>query len=138
MTARNSLQDVRLKADRPTRARTLLEAKRDLFSRNYLWRQAWALLLAVEGKRDEATQAMDEETLKFAAAAFPSTLAVAEFYAVVGDTPRALDWLERAVRNGDERTEWFRRSPRLAGLRDDPGFGRIITSVDARKNLQPR
>ena len=120
------------------KARTLLESRRPLFADNYLWRQAWALLLAVEGSREEAMAAMDEETLKFAAAAFPTTLGVAEFYAVIGDASRALEWLERTVRNGDERAGWFRRNPRLAGLRDDPRFARIIASVESRRTVKPR
>ena len=120
------------------RARTLLESKRAVFAGNYLWRQERALVLALEGKRQEAIQTMDEETLKFAAAAFPSTLNVAEFYAVMGDTSKALDWLGRAVRNGDERTAWFRKSPRLASLRDDARFERILASVESRRGLQPR
>ena len=114
------------------RARQLLEDKRRRFSENYLWRAAWALVLAV-GRRDEAQRALDDETLKFAAAAFPSTLVVAEFYAVVGDRTRAIEWLERAVRNGDERTQLFRNSRRLASLREDPRFGQIIDSIEARR-----
>jgi hypothetical protein len=31
------------------------------------------------------------------------------------------------MRNGDERTEWFRKSPRLASIRDDPRFAQIIS-----------
>ena len=120
------------------RARTLLESKRAVFAGNYLWRQERALVLAVEGKRQEAIQTMDEETLKFGAAAFPSTLNVAEFYAVMGDTSKALEWVERAVRNGDERTAWFRKSARLASLRDDARFERILASVESRRRLQPR
>jgi Flp pilus assembly protein TadD len=46
-------------------ARSLLEEKRPLFPRNYMWRATWALLLAMEGKRSEGLQMMDEETLKF-------------------------------------------------------------------------
>ena len=45
-------------------------------------------MLAVEGKRQEAIETMDEETLKFGAAAFPSTFNVAEFDAVMGERPR--------------------------------------------------
>ena len=119
------------------RARTLLESKRAVFAGNYLWRQARALVLAIEGKRQEAIETMDEETLKFGAAAFPSTLNVAEFYAVMGDTSKALEWVERAVRNGDERTAWFRKSPRLASLRDDVRFERILASVESRRRLLP-
>jgi serine/threonine protein kinase/Flp pilus assembly protein TadD len=120
------------------KARALLEAQRPVFSGNYLWRQSWALLLAVEGRREDALGALDQETLKFSAAAFPSTLGVAEVYAVIGDSSRALEWLERAVRNGDERTDWFRRSPRLAAVRDDPRFAQIIASVTARRSPPPR
>ena len=119
-------------------ARKLLEDRRSLFSRNYLWRGLWALLLASSGSRQQALQSMDDDTLKFAAAAFPSTLVVAEFYAVLGDSERAIEWLERSIRNGDERTRWFRRSPRLAGIRKDPRFQQIIDSVESRRQRQTR
>ena len=114
------------------KARQLLEEKRPLFSKNHLWRQTWALVLAAEGKRDEALQAMDEDTLKFGAVLF-STLQTAEFYAVLGDTTKAIEWLERAVRNGDERTQWFRRNPNLASIQNDPRFLRIVDSIEARR-----
>lgn len=120
------------------KARALLQGKASLLSKNYLWRQYWALVLAVEGRREEAIEAMDAETLKFAAAAFPSTLGVAEFYAVLGDTSKAIEWLERAVRNGDERTAWFRKSPRLASIQQDQRFRQIIDSVASRRQKPAR
>jgi hypothetical protein len=43
------------------------------------------------------------------------------------------EWLDAAVRRGDERVEWFRRNPRLASIRDDPRFQRIIDSILARR-----
>ena len=76
---------------------------------------------------------MDDETLKFLGAAVIVTLEAAEFYAVLGDTPRALEWLEKVVRNGDERIEWFRKDPLLANIRQDPSFHRIIDSIEARR-----
>ena len=115
------------------KARTLLEEKRPLFSRNYLWRAMWALLLAREGKRAEALQAMDEETLKFLGAAIIVTLQGAEFYSALGETSKAIEWLERAVRNGDERAEWFRKDPSLENIRRDPRFQRIIDSIEGRR-----
>ena len=121
-----------------TRARTLLEEKRGTFSGNYVWRQAWALLLAVEGQHEAALQAMDEDTLKYTATAFTSTESIAEFYAQLGDTNRALEWLERAVRNGDERTDWFRKSPRLASIRQDPRFLNIIETIESRRKSTQR
>jgi len=119
------------------KARTLLEEKRPLFPGNYLWKAMWALLLAREGKREEALQAMDEETLKFLGTAFVVTLGAAEFCSLLGETSKAIEWLEKAVRNGDERAEWFRRDPSLENIRQDPRFRRIIDSIEARRK-QPR
>jgi tetratricopeptide (TPR) repeat protein len=120
-------------ADDLEKARVLLEEKRPLFSQNYMWRATWALLLARGGKRDEAIEAMDDETLKFLGAAFPSTLTAAEFYSVLAEPSKAVEWLEKAVRNGDERVEWFQRDPSLANIRRDPRFQRIIDSIEERR-----
>jgi predicted Zn-dependent protease len=115
------------------KARTLLNGVEKLYAGNYVWRQAVALLLAVDGERERALAAMDDDTLKHAAAAFTATLTVAEFYATLGDTTKAIEWLERSIRNGDERTAWFRKSPRLASIHQDPRFSRIIDTVERRK-----
>ena len=115
------------------KAESLVESKRQAFERNYMWRSTRALLFAREDKRDDARAAMDEETLKFLSAAFPATLDAAEFYALMGDASRAIEWLDRAVRNGDERTGWFRRDPRLASIQNDARFQNIITSVAAHQ-----
>jgi tRNA A-37 threonylcarbamoyl transferase component Bud32/tetratricopeptide (TPR) repeat protein len=122
-----------LDADAIDKARALLEEKRDAFGQNFVWRSAWSLLLACAGKRREAIEAMDGETLKFARFVFMATLEVAEFYAVLGDTSRAIEWLEASVRNGDDRVEWFGRDPRLAAIRDDARFRQILQSIEARR-----
>ncbi len=64
-------------------------------------------------------------------------LPMAEFYAVTGDTSQALAWLERAVSNGDERVEWFRRDPLLANLRNLPRFQQILESTAYRRQQRP-
>jgi tetratricopeptide (TPR) repeat protein len=115
------------------KARSLLEEKRPLFPTNYLWRASWALLLSREGKRSEALQAMDEQTLKFLDVAGLATLRGAEFYAVLGETSKAIEWLEKAVRNGDVRVAWFRKDPSLENVRQDPRFRQIADSIEARK-----
>jgi hypothetical protein len=87
----------------------------------------------VEGKRSEALQAMDEDTQKFASLSFFQTLAAAEFYAVLGDSSKAVEWVRTAVDRGDERLEWLRRDPRLASIHKDPRFLRIVDSLEARQ-----
>ncbi len=96
-------------------------------------KQTWALLLALEGKTNEALEKMDEESLKFGALAPWSTSVVAEFYAVMKDPRKSLDWLEKAVRNGDERDDWFLRDPLLSQVRDLPRFRQIIGSIEFRR-----
>ena len=104
-----------------------------MFAGNYQWRIAWALLLALEGRREDALAAMDAETVKYASAIYLVTVELAEFYAVLGDVPRAIAALDQAVRNGDERIEWFLKSPRLSNIRGEPRFQQIVTAIQARR-----
>ena len=121
-----------LDAGKLEQARALLEGLRASSGKNYAWRHAWAILLAAEGKRDEARLAMDEETLKFARLTFSATSSTADFYALQGDRTKAIEWLQLAIARGDERVTYFRRNPRLATLRDDPRFQSLLNSLEAR------
>ena len=76
---------------------------------------------------------MDDEVLKWEALLAYLTSEVADFYAVLGESSKALDWLDRAVRGGDERLEWFRRDPLLASIRDHPRFQQIMESIAYRR-----
>jgi tetratricopeptide (TPR) repeat protein len=122
-----------LDAGELVKARGILERVRSVDPKNYLVRVGWALLSALEGKREEALKEMDDEVLKFAAANFSATLEAAEFYAVLGETAKALEWLDRAVRNGDDRTDYFRRDPLLANVRKEPRFRQIVESIVYRR-----
>ena len=117
---------------KPERARALLEGMRREFENNYMWRHAWAILLVAEGKHKEASQAMDEGTLKFARLTWAVTSTTADFYALQGDRSKAIEWLQLAIARGDERISYFRRNRRLATLRDDPRFQSMLKSVEAR------
>jgi hypothetical protein len=61
------------------------------------------------------------------------TLFAAEFYAVLGEKEKALDWLDRATSKGDERLEWFQRDPLLKNVREHPRFKQIIESLAYRR-----
>ena len=90
--------------------------------RSFRTRALEALLLALEGQRDGSLKVLDAGVLSYLELNAFDTLIGAEVYAVLGETSRALQWLERAVRNGDERAEWFTRNPALASLRQLPAF----------------
>jgi hypothetical protein len=52
---------------------------------------------------------------------------------VLGDSSTALDWLDRAVRAGEERSEWFQRDPLLANLRSAERFKQIQNMISFRR-----
>ena len=113
-------------------ARRALERARSQEPKHYNVRLLWAIQLALEGKRGEALREMDPEVLKYAELVFFSSN-TAEFCAVLGEKNKALDWLDRAVRVGDERAEWFERNPLLKNIRDEPRFRQILESIRRRR-----
>jgi len=117
-------------------ARRALESLSPVEHQGFEIKLTWALLLALEGKTKEALEKMDEESLKYGALAPWSTSMVADFYAVMGDSQKSLDWLEKAVRNGDERDAWFRRDRLLSNVRDLPRFRQIMDSIEFRRKTR--
>jgi len=115
-------------------ARRRLEALPAEGRQNFDAEMTWAILLALEGKAAEARKTVDEDTFKYAGMAPTSTLSAAQLFAVLGENQTALDWVERAVRNGDERIEWFQRNRLLAPLRDLPRFKQIRDSIVYRRD----
>ena len=100
---------------------------------NFGLRLQRATLLALEGKKDEASLEMDAGLLAFAGMYIFGPVAAAEFYAVMGDVDKALEWLDRAARLGDDREEYFRRNRLLTNLRAHPRFKQILDAVAYRR-----
>jgi hypothetical protein len=115
------------------KARLTMERVAALHRPNYQGRLHWALLFALEAKKTEALRELDEQTLTFAGASYLVPLQPAEVYAVLDDTAKALEWLDRAVRWGDEREDWLRRDPHLARIRNHPRFQQVLDSVAYRR-----
>jgi tetratricopeptide (TPR) repeat protein len=53
-------------------------------------------------------------------------------YALLGDKPRALAWLKRAVALGDVNYPWFERDKNYDSLRSDPEYQSIMAGVRQR------
>ena len=124
-------------ADLP-KARQTLDRARDEDRQNYGLRQQWALLLALEGRKTEASQEMDAGLQTYAAMQIFGPASAADFYAVMGDADKALEWLDRAVRMGDDREEYLRRNPLLTNLRAHPRFQQILDAVAYRRKQRAR
>lgn len=52
-------------------------------------------------------------------------------YALLGETDRAIDLLEKAIRNGYGHKEWIDNDPDFASLRDHPRFQALMQSFSA-------
>jgi serine/threonine protein kinase/tetratricopeptide (TPR) repeat protein len=107
---------------------------------NYAMRLVRALIHARRGNRAAALQTFDANVRQFAEVhvlpTVGSTLEGAEVYALLNDTTNALEWFERAVRNGDERLEWFERNPLLSNIRGHPRFKQVTDSIEFRRRQQ--
>ena len=81
---------------------------------------------------------MDGGVQTYAGAQVLGPLLAADFYAVMGETVKALEWLDRAVRMGEDREDWLRRDPLLANIRQHPRFQQILASVAYRRQQRSR
>jgi serine/threonine protein kinase len=116
----------------PEESRRVLEEARQKYRKNYLFRLIWGLQLAVEGRRNEALEEMDDGLRAYAKLVYLSLYA-AEFYAVLEEKQEALDWLDHGIRAGDERIEWFERDPLLKNIQNEPRFKRMVEPIRARR-----
>ena len=111
-------------------AREMLERIAGATHPNYRVRLLWALLLAREGRRQEAVAALDPPTLRYAEIALFAQAQAAEVFALAGQADLAFHWLDRAVRAGDERSSWFRRDLFLESLQRQPRFQMVLDAID--------
>jgi serine/threonine protein kinase len=116
-----------------TKARRVLERVRPQDRQSLRVRVQWSLLLALEGNKAKALGELDSQVLAFGENAFYGPMQVADVYSVIGDKDKALDWLDRAVRMGDDREDWWRRNPQLAAVRVHARFQQMLATVAYRR-----
>jgi hypothetical protein len=56
-------------------------------------------------------------------------LSVAEDYALLGEQNKALEWLEKALREHDVNLMYLKVNDRLEGLRSDPRFAEMARRI---------
>jgi tetratricopeptide (TPR) repeat protein len=115
------------------KARATLERARAEDRQNYQLRAEWAVLLAQEGKRDEAVREMDADVQGYGEINPLWTSRIAAFYSKIGEAAMSIAWLDKAVRLGDERETLFRRDPLLEEIRNHPRFQAMISSMASRR-----
>jgi len=138
VSALRCLVRTHLDAGNLPQARQALERLRPQDFKNFRVRLVKAQLDAVEGKRALALKEMDESVLKYADLMPFAALDAAEVYALLGEKEKAIEWLDRSMRKGDNRGEWFQRDPLLKNVREHPRFRQIIDSIAYRREQRKK
>ncbi len=77
--------------------------------------------LAKSGRRDEA-QSLVNELIKLSSVRFVSGSHIAIIYNGLGETDRALEWLEKGYEQRDPKMAFLKVDPKMSNLRSEPRF----------------
>lgn len=99
---------------------------------------AWTVLglilrHALDGNRERALGLISEELREAMSTDMLYAWMLAERYALIGETHDALRFLETAIEGGFWNYELLVSDPLLAGLRTEPGYGRLIALARERR-----
>ena len=110
-----------------------LEILRDVLARHPRMdgiRPLYAICLVRHGDPEAARAELTERVREVAAADHDIAYWLASAYAVLGEREEAFEWLERAVRLGNENRPWFESNPEWEQLRDDPRFRQLMRRIE--------
>ncbi|HZH34050.1 MAG TPA: tetratricopeptide repeat protein, partial [Pyrinomonadaceae bacterium] len=89
-----------------------------------------AILLASKGNFEEAREQMTERALQMAQADHDMAYWTASAFALLEERDLAFEWLERAIKLGNENLGWFERDRNWDKLRDDPRFESLMQGIE--------
>ena len=91
-----------------------------------LWTSS--MTLAGAGRSADARELL-RQLRELSESRYISAYYIAVIHATLGDTQAALEWLERALENGDSWVVWMGVEPRLDGLRLEPRFKKLEQAI---------
>lgn len=91
-----------------------------------------AICLSAQGRHTEASEQLTKKVRQAAAADHDVSNWLAGAYLLQGKQVEALNWLETAIRLGNENYPWFESDPNWADLRDDPRFLKLIEGIKTK------
>ena len=92
-------------------------------------RPMYAIYLAHQGKTDEARAQMTPEALSLSKADHDMAYWLCSTYALLGEKEEALDWLERAIKLGNENKPWFEKDKTLESIRGEKRFKSFMERI---------
>jgi hypothetical protein len=118
-----------IQSDRRDEARAVLDQAPPENVATITGRVCVFLGLALEGRRGEALVCVGDHLLTCARNVEYWSWLLAECYAVLGEQPLALEWLENAVRRGFVHYPYLTRSRTFDSLRGNPDFQELLGRV---------
>jgi len=88
--------------------------------------------LSAQERHEEARALITARVEETAGADHDISFWLASFFAMEGMVDKSIEWVERAVKLGNENYPLFADNPRLDKLRGDPRFSRILEDVKKR------
>lgn len=92
-------------------------------------RPVLSMYFAQVGRMDEARAQLTERAEKAADADHDSAAWMSSAYALLGEKDKALDWLEHAIKLGNENRPWFETDFTFESLRSEPRFIELMESI---------
>lgn len=93
-------------------------------------RPLYAMYYAGRGDHEEAVRQLTPTALEISRADHDMAYWVASTYALIGDNDKAFDWLNRAVKLGNQNKPHFLHDDSLNELRKDPRFAELMAKLD--------
>ena len=95
-----------------------------------------AICLSAQGKHTEANEQLTKKVRQVAAADHDISNWLAAAYLLQGRQVEALNWLETAIRLGNENVQWFESDPNWADLREDPRFIKLMDGIRQSRQVE--
>ncbi len=95
-----------------------------------------AICLAGQGKQEEARELLNAKVQEVAAADHDIAYWLASAYSLLGEEIQAVNWLEAAIRLGNENYPWFASDPNWNPVRDNPEYRRLMKLVEGEFKLR--
>ncbi|HEX5705996.1 MAG TPA: tetratricopeptide repeat protein, partial [Pyrinomonadaceae bacterium] len=92
-----------------------------------------AIGLAKNGETEEARAELTDGVREAASADHDVAYWLATAHALLGEREQAFNWLERAIKLGNENRAWFEANPDWAHLHDDPTFIELMRRLEQSK-----
>lgn len=92
-------------------------------------RPLYAIYLARTGRVEEAREQLSDDALSISRADHDMAYWVGAAYAILGEKDLAFEWLNRAVRLGNENAPLYKEDKSLDSLRDDERFRALLDKL---------